>query len=110
MDLSAKRIDRLAVTDRRPRCPPWRLSNQNMVACVAERAIGMLPVSTCPSCVVHRVRDQPAWEKFVVRVAIGRPKWGEKILLRISLISLAKHPGLVERSPKLPFSSLLSKY
>ena len=67
-----------AVTDRRPRCPPWRLSNQNMVACVAERAFGLLPVCTCPSCVVHRVRDQPAWEKFVVRVAIARPKWGEK--------------------------------
>ena len=49
-----------------------------MVACVAERAIGMLPVSYMPQLRRASSARPASWEMFVVRVAIGRPKWGEK--------------------------------
>ena len=94
-------------SDLRPRLPSWRLVWLTQVWCVPLSVrLGCYqpvhgPIESCMEC-EHgmRVPSSPR---------VGR-ECSKKFLLGISPISRSKHPGLVERSPKMPFSSLQAEY
>ena len=94
-------------SDLRPRLPSWRLVWLTQVWCVPLSVrLGCYqpvhgPIESCMEC-EHGMRVPSS--SRVCR------ECSKKFLLGISPISRSKHPGLVERSPKMPFSSLQAEY